>query len=125
MATSCRTIRPRTIKLLVNEIAPRVHNSGHWTQDACFTGQFEQHIRAVCGWPLGDPTRHSDGEMLNLLGEDANAWEQHLAEGAKLHLYGKREARSRRKMGHFTVLGDTIDQALNDALAIRKALGID
>ena len=91
-------------KLLANEFAPRVHNSGHWTQDACFTGQFEQHIRAVCGWPLGDPTRHSDGEMLNLLGEDANAWEQHLTEGAKLHLYGKRRAISGRKMGHITKL---------------------
>ena len=59
-------------KLLANEFAPRVHNSGHWTQDACLTGQFEQHIRAVCGWPLGDPSRQSDGEMINLLGEDAH-----------------------------------------------------
>lgn len=91
-------------KLLANEFAPRVHNSGHWTQDACFTGQFEQHIRAVCGWPLGDPTRHSDGEMLNLLGVDANSWEKHLAENAKLHLYGKRRAKDGRKMGHITKL---------------------
>lgn len=87
-------------RLLANEFAPRVHNSGHWTQDACFTGQFEQHIRAVCGWPLGDPSRHSDGEMLNLLGADAHAWEKYLAEGAKLHLYGKRRAADGRKMGH-------------------------
>jgi 5-(carboxyamino)imidazole ribonucleotide synthase len=87
-------------RLLANEFAPRVHNSGHWTQDACFTGQFEQHIRAVCGWPLGDPTRHSDGEMINLLGEDANAWEKHLSEGDKLHLYGKRRTADGRKMGH-------------------------
>lgn len=87
-------------KLLANEFAPRVHNSGHWTQDACFTGQFEQHIRAVCGWPLGDPTRHSDGEMINLLGEDAHGWEKHLGDGAKLHLYGKRRAVDGRKMGH-------------------------
>ncbi|MFT3722980.1 MAG: 5-(carboxyamino)imidazole ribonucleotide synthase [Hyphomonadaceae bacterium] len=87
-------------RLLANEFAPRVHNSGHWTQDACFTGQFEQHIRAVCGWPLGDPSRHSDGEMLNLLGPDANDWEKYLAEGAKLHLYGKRRAADGRKMGH-------------------------
>ncbi|MEQ1611069.1 MAG: 5-(carboxyamino)imidazole ribonucleotide synthase [Hyphomonadaceae bacterium] len=91
-------------RLLANEFAPRVHNSGHWTQDACFTGQFEQHIRAVCGWPLGNAARHSDGEMINLLGEDANAWERHLADGAKLHLYGKRRAVSGRKMGHVTRL---------------------
>jgi 5-(carboxyamino)imidazole ribonucleotide synthase len=87
-------------KLLANEFAPRVHNSGHWTQDACFTGQFEQHIRAVCGWPLGDPARHSDGEMLNLLGTDIEAWEKHLGEGAKVHLYGKRRSADGRKMGH-------------------------
>lgn len=91
-------------KLLANEFAPRVHNSGHWTQDACFTGQFEQHIRAVCGWPLGDPTRHSDGEMINLLGDDANGWEKNIAEGAKLHLYGKRRAADGRKMGHLNKL---------------------
>jgi 5-(carboxyamino)imidazole ribonucleotide synthase len=91
-------------KLLANEFAPRVHNSGHWTQDACHCGQFEQHIRAVCGWPLGDPTRHSDGEMINLLGADAHEWERHLAEGAKLHLYGKRRAVDGRKMGHVTKL---------------------
>ncbi len=91
-------------KLLANEFAPRVHNSGHWTQDACRTGQFEQHIRAVCGWPLGDPTRHSDGEMINLLGEDVLGWESYLAEGAKLHLYGKRHAANGRKMGHVTRL---------------------
>ena len=87
-------------KLLANEFAPRVHNSGHWTQDACVTGQFEQHIRAVCGWPLGNPARHSDGEMINLLGEDAAGWEKHLGEGAKVHLYGKRRAADGRKMGH-------------------------
>lgn len=91
-------------RLLANEFAPRVHNSGHWTQDACRTGQFEQHIRAVAGWPLGDPSRHSDGEMINLLGEDALGWEQYLAEGAKLHLYGKRHAANGRKMGHATRL---------------------
>jgi 5-(carboxyamino)imidazole ribonucleotide synthase len=87
-------------KLLANEFAPRVHNSGHWTQDACATGQFEQHIRAVCGWPLGDPARHADGEMINLLGEEVDGWEKHLGEGAKLHLYGKRRAADGRKMGH-------------------------
>jgi 5-(carboxyamino)imidazole ribonucleotide synthase len=91
-------------KLLANEFAPRVHNSGHWTQDACATGQFEQHIRAVCGWPLGDPSRHSDGEMLNLLGTDADDWAKHLGEGAKLHLYSKRRAADGRKMGHVVKL---------------------
>lgn len=91
-------------QLLANEFAPRVHNSGHWTQDACRTGQFEQHIRAVCGWPLGDPARWADGEMINLLGEDASGWHRHLAEGAKLHLYGKRAAVDGRKMGHIVRL---------------------
>jgi 5-(carboxyamino)imidazole ribonucleotide synthase len=91
-------------KLLANEFAPRVHNSGHWTQDACQTGQFEQHIRAVCGWPLGDGSRHSDGEMINLLGEEANGWEEHPTQEGKLHLYGKRRSSDGRKMGHITRL---------------------
>jgi 5-(carboxyamino)imidazole ribonucleotide synthase len=91
-------------RLLANEFAPRVHNSGHWTQDACLTGQFEQHIRAVCGWPLGDPKRHSDGRMINLLGAEANDWEKHLHDGARVHLYGKRRAADGRKMGHVTKL---------------------
>ena len=87
--------------LVVNEIAPRVHNSGHWTMDACVTCQFEQHIRAVLGWPLGDPARHSDVVMENLIGHDAGAWEKIAAEKAAcLHLYGKSETRPGRKMGH-------------------------
>jgi len=87
--------------LLVNEIAPRVHNSGHWTTDGCLTSQFEQHIRAVAGWPLGDTERHSDVTMENLIGTDAGRWREILAEpGARLHLYGKAEARPGRKMGH-------------------------
>lgn len=86
--------------LVVNEIAPRVHNSGHWTQAACVVDQFEQHVRAICGWPLGDGTRHSDAEMLNLLGDDA-ATAMTLT-GARLELYGKAEARPGRKMGHAT-----------------------
>jgi 5-(carboxyamino)imidazole ribonucleotide synthase len=92
-------------ELLVNEIAPRVHNSGHWTTDACFTSQFEQHIRAVCGWPLGDTMRHSDAIMTNLLGFETADWEA-LARvpNAGLHLYGKNEAREGRKMGHITRL---------------------
>ena len=87
--------------LLVNEIAPRVHNSGHWTMDACAVGQFENHIRAVAGWPLGATSRHSDAEMHNLIGHDADDWPAlAAAPGACLHLYGKREARDGRKMGH-------------------------
>ena len=91
-------------RLLVNEIAPRVHNSGHWTLDACLVSQFEQHIRAVCGWPLGPASRHSDAEMLNLLGEEVSDWRRLAAESAALHLYGKAEARPGRKMGHLTRL---------------------
>jgi 5-(carboxyamino)imidazole ribonucleotide synthase len=89
--------------LLVNEIAPRVHNSGHWTIEACACSQFEQHIRAVAGWPLGDPARHADAVMENIIGAEADAWES-LARGGALHLYGKREARLGRKMGHVTRL---------------------
>jgi 5-(carboxyamino)imidazole ribonucleotide synthase len=84
--------------LLVNEIAPRVHNSGHWTEAACLVDQFEQHVRAICGWPLGDGRRHSDAEMLNLLGDDAAA--APTLRDARVHLYGKTEARPGRKMGH-------------------------
>jgi 5-(carboxyamino)imidazole ribonucleotide synthase len=87
--------------LLVNEIAPRVHNSGHWTIEACLCSQFEQHIRAVAGWPLGDPARHGDAVMENIIGAEAGAWES-LSRSGALHLYGKREARMGRKMGHIT-----------------------
>ncbi|MDX5359891.1 MAG: 5-(carboxyamino)imidazole ribonucleotide synthase [Alphaproteobacteria bacterium] len=91
--------------LLVNEIAPRVHNSGHWTLEACAVSQFEQHVRAVCGWPLGSPARHSGAVMTNLIGDEAHAWREIAAEpGAALHLYGKTEARAGRKMGHVTRL---------------------
>ncbi len=89
--------------LTVNEIAPRVHNSGHWTIEACACSQFEQHIRAVAGWPLGDPSRHADAVMENIIGAEAHAWES-LARAGALHLYGKREARLGRKMGHMTQL---------------------
>ena len=90
-------------RLLVNEIAPRVHNSGHWTIDGAVTSQFEQHIRAICGWPLGSTRRHGRIEMINLLGEDSLRWRQFLGEtGACVHLYGKHEARPGRKMGHVT-----------------------
>lgn len=87
--------------LIVNEIAPRVHNSGHWTMDACATDQFENHIRAVAGWALGPTSRHSDAEMLNLIGSEASDWRALAAdEHICLHLYGKRETRNGRKMGH-------------------------
>lgn len=91
--------------LVVNEIAPRVHNTGHWTLDACIVDQFEQHVRAVCGWPLGDGARHSDAVMTNLIGDDATDWRGLAADPtARLHLYGKGEARPGRKMGHLTRL---------------------
>ena len=89
--------------LLVNEIAPRVHNSGHWTIEACVIDQFQQHVRAVCGWPLGDGSRHSDAVMTNLIGAEADDW-QTLAREGGLHLYGKAESRPGRKMGHVTRL---------------------
>ena len=91
--------------LLVNEFAPRVHNSGHWTIDACAVSQFENHIRAVAGWPLGPTERHSDAQMRNLIGSEVDEWPRLAGEpGACLHLYGKRHARPGRKMGHVTVL---------------------
>lgn len=87
--------------LLVNEIAPRVHNSGHWTMDACAADQFENHIRAVCGWPLGATTRYVDIEMVNLIGGEVHDWLALAGEaGTFVHLYGKAEARDGRKMGH-------------------------
>ena len=87
--------------LVVNEIAPRVHNSGHWTQNGCAVDQFEQHIRAVAGWPLGDGRRHSDVIMENLIGDDMTRVPDLSREtNVSLHLYGKAEARAGRKMGH-------------------------
>ncbi len=87
--------------LIVNEIAPRVHNSGHWTQNGCAIDQFEQHIRAVAGWPLGDGTRHADVVMENLIGDDMDRVPALAAEGnVALHLYGKAETKPGRKMGH-------------------------
>ena len=92
--------------LLANEIAPRVHNSGHWTEAACACSQFEQHVRAICGLPLGSTARHADCTMQNLLGDEVFSTHALLGEpGAVLHLYGKKEARPGRKMGHVTRLG--------------------
>ena len=88
-------------RLLVNEIAPRVHNTGHWTQDGCVCDQFEQHIRAIAGWPLGPTTAHARVEMTNLLGDEVEQWKTLSGKAdARLHLYGKAEARPGRKMGH-------------------------
>jgi 5-(carboxyamino)imidazole ribonucleotide synthase len=93
-------------KVLVNEIAPRVHNSGHWTLDGASISQFEQHIRAIAGWPLGKPVRHGPVTMTNLIGDDINDYEQWLTvPGATVHLYGKGPPRPGRKMGHVTQVG--------------------
>lgn len=114
-------------KLLVNEIAPRPHNSGHYTLDACITSQFEQQVRTLCGMPPGSTRMHGAAVMVNLLGEvwqqgDPD-WQQVLKHpSARLHLYGKREARPGRKMGHYTVLADTPDIALQLASDIRQSL---
>ena len=89
---------------VVNEIAPRVHNSGHWTIDGAHTSQFEQHVRAICGLPLGSPEMVGRGSVMdNLIGDEVEQWPEILADPrAKLHLYGKGEARPGRKMGHVT-----------------------
>jgi 5-(carboxyamino)imidazole ribonucleotide synthase len=87
--------------LVVNEIAPRVHNSGHWTQNGCVIDQFEQHIRAVIGWPLGDGKRHSNVEMLNLIGDDVDRIPEFAKDGSvAIHMYGKDDVKVGRKMGH-------------------------
>lgn len=91
-------------QLLVNEIAPRVHNSGHWTQAVCVTDQFENHIRAICGWPLGDTTRLADVVMENLIGEEIFATTSRSISGTQPHVYGKAEARAGRKMGHLNIV---------------------
>lgn len=114
-------------RLLVNEIAPRPHNSGHYTLDACVTSQFEQQVRVLAGLPLGDPGLHCPAVMVNLLGDlwarGEPDWRLVLEHPrAKLHLYGKREARPRRKMGHYTVLADSVEAALETALAIKARL---
>lgn len=116
-------------KLLVNEMAPRPHNSGHYTIDACVTNQFEQQVRALTGLPLGDSHLHSHAVMVNILGDvwkDVEpAWDKSLAHpNLKLHLYGKHGARPGRKMGHFTVLGRDTESTLNQARIARAELGI-
>jgi 5-(carboxyamino)imidazole ribonucleotide synthase len=91
--------------IVVNELAPRPHNSGHWTIDACATSQFEQLVRAICGLPLGSTERHSDAVMTNLIGRDVAKWPEALDDPqARLHLYGKSKVQAGRKMGHVTRL---------------------
>lgn len=92
-------------EILANEIAPRTHNSGHWTIDACAVSQFEQHVRTVCGLPVGDPTPHSEAVMTNLIGNDVSKVKEfYKTKSACIHLYGKSETRNGRKMGHITIL---------------------
>jgi 5-(carboxyamino)imidazole ribonucleotide synthase len=122
--------------LIVNEMAPRPHNSGHSTIDACLTSQFEQQVRVMAGLPLGSTHQHSAAVMLNLLGDlwfrppDPSAavepdWFQVLRHPqARLHLYGKSEARPGRKMGHVTVRGESVEDAMHLAAAIERDLGI-
>jgi len=96
--------------LIANEMAPRVHNTGHWTQDGAVTCQFENHIRAIAGWPLGAADRTADVTMVNLLGEEAGTLPEHLHNrAARAHLYGKTAARPGRKMGHINFLARTVD----------------
>lgn len=116
-------------QLLVNEIAPRPHNSGHYTIDACVTSQFEQQVRILAGLPLGDARMHSYAVMVNILGDvwenGEPAWDKILAyPQLKLHLYGKREARNGRKMGHFTMLGKDVETVVALAMQGRNELGI-
>lgn len=122
-------------RLYVNEMAPRPHNSGHYTLDACVTDQFEQQVRVLCGLPLGAPRLHSAAAMVNLLGDLWYAegadhvrepdWQKLLAvPNLKLHLYGKRHAKPGRKMGHFTIVGEDAGEVQKSALAARRAIGI-
>ena len=123
-------------ELLVNEMAPRPHNSGHYTLDACVTNQFEQQVRAMTGLPLGSPRQHSSAVMVNLLGD---VWPERLEQDMqvepdwsiafgnaqlKMHLYGKQEARVGRKMGHYTVINATRDEAIKQAMQVRADFGI-
>jgi 5-(carboxyamino)imidazole ribonucleotide synthase len=117
-------------KLLVNEMAPRPHNSGHFTIDACVTDQFEQQVRVLTGLPLGSARQHSPAVMVNLLGDiwpngEAPAWEHAFTASAlKMHLYGKQAARAGRKMGHYTVIEDSMDAAITSAMKVRDQLGV-
>jgi 5-(carboxyamino)imidazole ribonucleotide synthase len=116
-------------RVVFNEMAPRPHNSGHYTLDACATDQFQQQVRALAGLPLGDPRLLSPVVMVNLLGDvwqPEPPWDKLLAHpGVQLHLYGKQDARPGRKMGHYNCLADSLESALALAESTRGALGID
>ncbi len=113
---------PAGPKVLVNEIAPRVHNSGHWTLDGASISQFEQHIRAIAGWPLGTPVRHGEVTMTNLIGDEINDYEQWLTvPGATVHLYGKGRPRPGRKMGHVTQVGARMGERVGASVGTPKA----
>ncbi len=117
-------------RIIINEIAPRPHNSGHYTIDACSTSQFEQQVRAMCSLPLGETSMHCPAVMLNLLGDLWAAGEPRWDEvlrypGAKLHLYGKSTPRPGRKMGHVTILGERVESALRTATRIKSMLTAD
>jgi 5-(carboxyamino)imidazole ribonucleotide synthase len=122
----------RSGEVLLNEVAPRPHNSGHYTMEACETCQFEQHLRAVAGFPLGSTRLLSPAVMLNLLGEPGargsprieGLFESLGIPGVSLHLYGKKEVRPYRKMGHVTVLGETVEEAIHKAESVRRMLKI-
>ncbi len=122
----------RSGELLINEVAPRPHNSGHYTIEACHTHQFEQHLRAVLGLPLGSTTQMAPAAMVNLLGEPhahgraavIGLHEALAVPGARIHIYGKAETRPFRKMGHATVLADDIETAAERALLVKQTLRI-
>ncbi len=117
-------------ELLINEIAPRPHNSGHYSLDACITSQFEQQVRTLCGLPLGETTQHTPATMVNVLGDlwhngEPN-WNHVLQHpSTKLHLYGKTEARPGRKMGHFTILNNSLEATLQQAITIKNSLNLN
>lgn len=121
-------------QLFVNEMAPRPHNSGHHTIDACVTSQYEQQVKALCGLPLGEPRAHSAAVMVNLLGElwydEAGEYREpdwavlQAVPNLRVHLYAKHHARPGRKMGHFTVIGTDAEQVLGAAMQAREAIGI-
>jgi 5-(carboxyamino)imidazole ribonucleotide synthase len=115
-------------RIVFNEMAPRPHNSGHYTLDACACDQFQQQVRALCGLPLADPRQLSPVVMVNILGDiwqPEPAWDKLLAHpGVHLHLYGKAEARPGRKMGHYNCLAPTLQEAVEVAEVTRAELGI-
>ncbi|MEN9558881.1 MAG: N5-carboxyaminoimidazole ribonucleotide synthase, partial [Pseudomonadota bacterium] len=117
------------LEIALNEIAPRPHNSGHYSIEACQTSQFEQQVRTLCGLPLGNTLQHAPAVMVNLLGDIWLKQEPDFhaclsIDGVKLHLYGKSEARAGRKMGHITCLGTTVEEALDKAMRVKKILHI-